>query len=389
MTINLVKFLSIYLLIFCGLHCVLFLSLKKFLEIKHAKSRKILLIIFVFLPFSFIISIFLTRWKENIFTRLFYIFSASWIGILMILLTASLLLWALFFVLRIAKRKYDLRPISIFLFSLAIVYSFYGIYKASNPEITNIEAEIGGLSEEWRGKTIVQLSDVHLGNIHGKNFLEKIINEINAINPDLVLITGDLFDGMGGGLDSFVEQLNRIKSKKGVYFVTGNHEYYLGVKKPLAVLLKTKINILYNQIADVDGLQIVGISFPLPDIKNNLDEIFKNYKENEPSILMYHTPSSIDGIKNNQTETQISSYWKPNTDFSFAKGKGIDLQLSGHTHGGQIFPFNLLTKYLYNGYHYGLKKEGSFSIYTSSGTGTWGPPMRTGTKSEIVAIKLK
>lgn len=372
-----------------GFHFFVFRSIIKFFRIENSRTRKILSAAFIFLSLSFIISILLTRWRDNVFTKTFYILSASWVGVLMNLLTASLLLWALVFVLRLAKRKYNYQPAGVIIFSLAIIYSFFGAYKAFNPVITNVEAEISGLNEEWRDKTIVQLSDVHLGNVHGRRFLEKIIKKIDAINPDLVLITGDLFDGMNGNLDSFTEPLNRIKTKKGVYFVTGNHEYYLGVKKPLNFLLKTKINILYNQIVDIDGLQIVGVSFPLPDVKNNLDETFRNYKESEPSILMFHTPTSINDDKKSQSSTQVSSYWRPYTDFSFAKEKGIDLQLSGHSHGGQIFPFTLLTKYLYNGYYYGLKKEGSFSIYTSSGTGTWGPPMRTGTKSEIVVIRLK
>ncbi|MBU4332634.1 metallophosphoesterase, partial [Patescibacteria group bacterium] len=246
----------------------------------------------------------------------------------------------------------------------------------------NLTVSIRDLPEEWEGKTIVQLSDIHLGQIIGTRFMNRVNEKVDEINPEIVVITGDLFDGMNKSLDSFIKPLNNIKAKKGVYYVTGNHETYIGVKKALDTLEKTEINVLDDEVALVNGLQIIGVSYPglEKDIAND-----KNYNFNTPSLLLYHAPTDI-RIKQIDHNNM---YYSPKINFDYAKELGVDLQLSGHTHKGQIFPFNFITNYMYNGYDYGLHKEGYFSIYISSGTGFWGPAMRTGSRSEIVAITLK
>jgi len=152
------------------------------------------------------------------------------------------------------------------------------------------------------------------------------------------------------------------------------------------------MNSLDNEVVELKGLQIVGISFPEYHRKNHARRLLTKsglYNADKPSILMYHTPTNIDEHNTDRGSQQARTYWFPDTSMALAKEVGIDLQLSGHTHRGQVFPFGFLTRAIYNGRDYGLHREGSFHIYVSSGAGTWGPPMRIGNSPEIVLIHLR
>ena len=255
-----------------------------------------------------------------------------------------------------------------------------------------MEIEFENLPDRWKDKTIVQLSDVHLGHFYGTKFLKGLVQRVNALNPELIFITGDLFDGMAENISHFANGLNEFKAKKGVYFITGNHETYIGVNRAINILSQTHINILKNEVIDINGLQVIGISYPgikgTSDI-HGLEKMKRNSVANKPRILLFHTPTNISPRGGDGLDRHFSTYWVPDTTFSLAQELGVDLQLSGHTHAGQIFPFGYLTKLLYKDYDYGLRRLSNFAIYTTSGVGTWGPPMRTGNSPEIVVIKLK
>jgi hypothetical protein len=163
----------------------------------------------------------------------------------------------------------------------------------------------------------------------------------------------------------------------------------LGLKEPVAVIEESKVRLLDNEVTDVKGLQLVGLRFPEHDSDQDHCEIKGEIDPDRPSILMYHTPTDVTGSAANRGEQQNRTYLSPDTTFDFAQRHSIDLQLSGHTHQGQFFPFTLLTSWIYNGYDYGLHRIGSFTLYTTSGTGTWGPPIRLASQSEIVVITLQ
>lgn len=163
--------------------------------------------------------------------------------------------------------------------------------------------------------------------------------------------------------------LDDLKAKKGLYYGFGNHDLYLGFEKVSELMADKNLVILDNKLKEVDGLQIIGINY---SFRNDFDlekEILyqSGYDKSKASILIFHTPTNI----------------------ALAKSAGIDLQLSGHTHDGQLFPFNFPAKWMHAGYGYGLFKENGFNLVVSSGIGTWGPPMRTTARSEIVKILLK
>ncbi|MHB9020010.1 MAG: metallophosphoesterase, partial [Minisyncoccota bacterium] len=203
-------------------------------------------------------------------------------------------------------------------------------------------------------------------------YFQSIINKIKEIKPDIVFITGDLFDGMDGHLEELVAPIDQLDPALGIYFVTGNHETYLGIDNAFAALSKTKVKILDDAFIDIDGMQITGLSFPNRGVSEGRDfaTAFKSLvglDRSRPIILLYHSPMQI--IQ--------------------AKDLGVDLFLAGHTHVGQLFPLGLITSIVYKGFDYGLYEDGNFSVYVSSGVGTWGPTVRTSKNSEIVLINFQ
>jgi predicted MPP superfamily phosphohydrolase len=336
-------FVSAILILFFGTHYLLYTTFVRFFVISDPGTRKTILWVLLFLALSFFLAAFLLHFHLiNLFTEILYLVAAVWLGLFLYLLMAVILIWLVLGIGKLIGLVPDMRMVAFGFFLLAAAVSAYGLWHAQNLRVKQIEVKIEGLPEPWRNKKIVQLSDVHLGTIHGVGFMRRVVDKVNHENPDLILITGDLFDGMAGRLSSFIEPLNALKASKGVFFVTGNHEGYLGLKEPLAVLGKTHIRALDNEIIELDGLQIVGIRYPEHDHENNTRGLLMQsgfYDPGKPSILMYHTPTNIGETYQDRSSQQSRTYWYPDTSMALAKEVGIDLQLSGHSHKGQLFPF--------------------------------------------------
>lgn len=379
MFIVVIKFLPfvIFGLIFLfGGHYLIYRSLVDIFNIANPALKAGLAIFLLMMSAGFFGAAFFAHASQNQLTKFIYVITASWLGLAINLLIASLLIKLGAWLTNWAGLNINGQLVGAVIFSLALLWSAYGFWNALRPQVKNMEVAIKNLSPSWRGKTVVQLSDIHLGHVHGVGFLQKVVDQTNAQDPDLILITGDLFDGMDGDLNVFVKPLNSLKAKKGIFFVTGNHEAYVGLDKALAILRQTNIRVLNNEMVDVDGLQILGFSYPAGlDASNiiggsaNTAKIIASFgfNKNRASISMHHAP----------------------TDIAPAKAAGINLQLSGHTHNGQIWPFNFITAFIYGRYDYGFNADGDFSVYTTNGIGTWGPPMRTGNTPEIPVFKLR
>ena len=227
----------------------------------------------------------------------------------------------------------------------------------------------------WR---LAQLTDVHVGPTIGREFIEKIVDRVNAERPDLVVITGDLVDGTVASLAEHVAPLRRLVAPHGVYFVTGNHEYFSGAAAWCAHLETLGIHVLRNRCVAVggeDGFTLAGVddwtardfaSFA-PGHGHDLAAALAASPEGRAVVLLAHQPKSI----------------------REATARGVDLQLSGHTHGGQLFPFNFLVQ-LQQPYVAGLTRvTDRTQIYVSRGTGYWGPPMRLGAPAEMTLLTLE
>ncbi len=384
-------FLSIAFATIVGGHLLLYRFALRCLEVAHPLARGGILVVFLLLSVSFIAAFFLLRWSETPLTIGLYKAAAVWFAVFVKLLLAVGATWSIYGLLRAAgSTAVSFRMLAAGCVLLGVGWALYGFWSALHPVVRRVELTVDRLPEPWRNKTIVQLSDVHLGHFHTAAAMERLAGRVNALAPDLVVITGDLFDGMIDGLPAFAAPLSRLKAKKGVFFVTGNHEVYAGVRRCLTIVEQAGIRVLSNEVVDLDGLALIGVAYP--GIRSQaelcgLDLLAAAGGPPPPSVLLFHTPSDI--LRPTMRDSRSATYWRPDTSFALARQLGVTLQLSGHTHRGQFFPFGLLTRWVYNGYDCGLHREGGFSIYIASGIGTWGPPMRTGAPPEIVVFKLK
>ncbi|MHB8420703.1 MAG: metallophosphoesterase [Myxococcales bacterium] len=237
--------------------------------------------------------------------------------------------------------------------------------------VKRLSIALARLPAAAEGYRIVQLTDMHVGATLDGAFVEQIVGEVEALRPDLVAITGDLVDGPIELLDPWLAPLRRLAPPDGVYFVTGNHEYYAGARAWLAHLPSLGLRPLQNERVRLAGFELAGV--PDWSARRYDDEVPPDVAKavagrdpGLPLILLAHQPAQAEQ----------------------ARASGVDLQLAGHTHGGQMFPVTVLVRF-YTRFVAGLYRRGSFQIYVSEGTGFWGPPMRLGTEAEVTEITLR
>jgi len=258
-------------------------------------------------------------------------------------------------------------------FGLAL--SGWGVWSAIRPvEVKRVAVRLKKLPGSLNGLRLVQLTDMHIGLTIGRDFVEDVVRKVNALEPDIVAITGDLIDGSVDDLGPAVAPLGEIQAKLGTYFVTGNHEYYSGADSWLAFLQSLGIKALRNEHVELtkngETIHLAGVDDWTAHRFGNghgsdMARAMDGRDADKPVVLLAHQP----------------------VHFDEAREHGVDLQISGHTHGGQIFPFGLLTR-LVQPFVSGLHRRDDSQIYVSSGTGYWGPPMRIAAPAEITLIEL-
>jgi hypothetical protein len=242
-------------------------------------------------------------------------------------------------------------------------------------DVREVPVKLERLPRQLDGLTVVQLTDVHVGPTIGKKFIDAIVEKANSTKPDAIVITGDLVDGPVEELAESVAPLGKLSARYGVYFVTGNHEYYSGSKKWIAYLEKLGIKVLQNErvtlgdhdkLIDLAGIDDVSTARFSGKTDFGLSAALARRDPERELLLLSHQPKPI---------------------LEAAK-HGVGLQLSGHTHGGQIFPFGALVS-LTQPYMAGLyRHDEKTQIYVSRGTGFWGPPMRLLAPAEVTKIVL-
>ena len=274
------------------------------------------------------------------------------------------------------KREFLEKSLSIGILTLVGPTTAYGFYSArKGPTVINQDIYLKNLPESFENFTIAQISDLHVGPTIKKAYVEKVVNQISNINPDLIAITGDMVDGSIDYLRKDLEPLSNVVASFGTYFVTGNHEYYSGAERWLDETDRMGFTNLVNEnklikIND-ESIALAGVNDYrahqiIPSHRTNPEKAIKGINNDKVKILLAHQPSSI--FKANEA--------------------GYDLQISGHTHGGQFWPFTYPTKKA-NPYLSGLHDHNGTQIYVNSGTGYWGPPLRLGVTAEITLFKLK
>ena len=302
----------------------------------------------------------------NFFSRFLYYVTWFWLGLASTAAWCLLLGWLWYLA---GKRfiKYHLPTLGTVLLGISLVLYLCAVLVAYFPKITKVNVYIAGLPYVWQGKTIVQISDVHLGAVNGPVYLNRLVKKVNKLNPDMVVITGDLIDGTRHDYGVLLDSLHGLNPPLGSYYISGNHEIYAGLKA-LDRIVPPNIKVLANQSVTLDGVTLIGVAYPADQVRGYLAKVLPGLTSNVTGVkfLLYHAPVDIEA----------------------ARQAGISLMLAGHSHRGQLWPYNYLTWLVYGGLDQGLTTLGDFNLYTTSGSGTWGPPARLGTRSEIVQIKL-
>jgi len=239
--------------------------------------------------------------------------------------------------------------------------------------VRTVDVPIDSLHPALHGFTIAQITDMHIGPTIGRDYVEAVVDVVNGLDADMVAITGDLVDGSVGQLTRHTAPLSRLSTRHGTYFVTGNHEYYSGAPAWVAELRRIGLRVLQNEhvVLDHDGAQIV-----IAGVTDHSAHHFDPSQRSDPARAVAGAPHAAKVLLAHQ----------PRSAFAAAPA-GFDLQLSGHTHGGQFLPWNFFVRFQ-QPFTAGLDRLGRLWVYTSRGTGYWGPPKRLGAPSEITRLRL-
>ena len=318
---------------------------------------------------SFTVAALLNHRFSNPFVSLFYKLASIWLGIVNFLFWAAWLCWLAGLVVHFAApaAAHTARPwIGAILFGAALAVSIYGFINACIIRERRVTVTLPNLPPSWKGRTALLITDLHLGNINAAGFARRMAIIARRLDPSVIFLAGDLYDGSKADPVRIAAPLFELAPPFGIYFCGGNHEDFGDVDEYSKAITRGGIRILHNERVVVDGLQVIGISYADSTYPAHLRAFLEplHLAGGPASVLLNHVPHRLPIVE--QT--------------------GVSLQLSGHTHGGQIFPFTMIVRWVYGTFTHGLHRFGNLQVLTSSGAGTWGPPMRVGTHPEVVLI---
>jgi len=357
----------------CAAHWFLYWTWINFSRPVNPDTVTALRLAFSILSVIFILATLIGFRFANPAVRLFYWTAALWMGLANFLFLGAAIAWLIDLVLRFAvpsaTRLADRPYIALALVAAAVITVIYGLANARILRLRRIHIKLPNLPSCWCNHQALLISDMHLGHINGAGFARRVAARARELNPAVIFLAGDLFDGSKVDARRVAAPILALKPPLGIFFVGGNHEEFGGAKHSEDALRQGGVQVLHNESRVIDGVHIVGVPYgnstsPL-HLRAFLDGL--HLKNGSPSILLNHVPNGL----------------------PVAEHAGVSLQLSGHTHGGgQMFPYNFITRRAFGKFTYGLQRFGEMQIYTSSGAGTWGPPIRVGTHSEIVLLSF-
>ncbi|RQV94080.1 metallophosphoesterase [bacterium] len=375
-------FLTIVITITLLIHWFLYARLVSALEITSPAMLWTLRALALFLSQSYILARILERSFGGIAMHALEWTASVWIAIWWQLLWMTLLLFIIKVILLATgiwmnfsgEQQFMIGRYSVYaVVSIALLLNIYGYNRAASPaRIVEVKVPVENPTPEVQGMKIAMVADFHASRLMHSKRVADYCDQISALNPELILIPGDIIDTPPQHIPHMVEAFKRLRAKRGVFATTGNHEYYAGLNGAMELIKQSGMKLLMNQAVELrDGIYIAGIEDrtaksmgrELPPV----NKILHGKEEGKTKILLNHTPAAGD------MEEAI-------------KG-GADLVVCGHTHGGQIWPFSLLTKWAFP-LHHGLYPVGDGYVLTTSGIGFWGPPVRIGAPPEIMLIRF-
>ena len=320
------------------------------------------------LSVTFVAATLLAHRFNNGPVRVLYRIAAGWLGFLNFFVLAAFLSWVAYAGGRLAGLSINRPMLASVIFGAATCAALFGITNARWIRVRRVSVRLRNLPEAWRGRVAALVSDVHLGHVNGARFMRRVVEKLKRLQPDVVFVPGDLYDGTRVDPTSLAAPWKEFSPKFGTYFVTGNHEEFTDPRKYLDGVRSGGVRVLNNEKVVIDGLQVVGVHFSDTTREHRFQSVLARTQidRRQASILLSHAPHALD----------------------VAERAGISLQLSGHTHGGQIFPSTWFTKRIFGPFTYGLQQYRNLAVFTTSGVGTWGPPLRVGTSPEIVLIQF-
>jgi len=268
-----------------------------------------------------------------------------------------------------------LTPSAIDAVALTVLASVIGLIVARHPRLVDVNVPVAHLPASLHGFSIAQISDVHVGPTIRRGYVERLVARVNGLGADLIAVTGDLVDGSVQELSAHTAPLSQLRARHGVYFVTGNHEYYSGERAWTREIRRLGLTVLKNEhvVLAHDGALLV-----LAGVDDIGAHHFDPAQASDPAAALRGAPA--------QAGARILLAHQPSSADAAATA-GFDVQISGHTHGGQFWPWNLFVRY-FQPFTAGLYRLRNLSVYVSRGTGYWGPPNRLGVPPEITRIRL-
>jgi len=359
---------TVQLILFLG-HLFVYETWRYFSPSSGPATTTFIRIAFLLLSISFVAASLLAARYYNAFVRLFYTTASIWLGMFNFLFMAALLCWLLYAGFSLSGMHVERSVLLSGLFGGALLVSLYGIANASWIRVARVTVRLPGLPESWRGRSAALVSDTHLGHVRGYTFISRIVAMVRQLRPDIVFIAGDLYDGTKVEPKHLAAPWMNVSPPLGKFFVTGNHEEFSDPNQYIEALQQCGVRPLVNEKVIVDDLQLVGVTYSTLTHPERLQSVLCSaaLQPNNASIMLAHAPHHL----------------------SIVEKIGVSLQLSGHTHRGQVFPFTWITSRIFRQYSHGLNRHGALTVYTSSGAGTWGPPMRVGSRPEIALIRFE
>ena len=362
-------FMSIIQALLFAAHWFVYATWMNFIGAGHSEGVPAAKIVVFLLATSFVTTSLLALRYSNTLIRILYTISAVWLGMLSFFFFAACLSWLVYagtlsFGLPLRKES-----IALLFFAMGACAGAYAMINALWIRVRRISVRLPNLPKSWRGRVAALVSDMHLGHVRGRGFAQRIVHLLLRLRPDVVFITGDLFDGTSAKLEWMLKPWAHLAPPLGAFFVSGNHEEFSDRGKYLDAVRMSGIRVLDNEKISLDGLDLIGVHHGALVHSETFRSILRkaSLDPKRPSILLAHAPDQL----------------------RIAEEEGISLQLSGHTHRGQFFPWTWITSRIYGPFVYGLKRLGRLLVYTTSGAGTWGPPMRLGAAPELVLIHFE
>jgi hypothetical protein len=326
-------------------------------------------IVLSILSVSFVATSLLGYKYSNSLVRAAYTIAAIWLGLVNFFFLAACSAWIIYGVPLLFGFHVDKRELANICFGAGLLAGILALLNAAWTRVVRVTIKLPNLPDSWRGRTAALVSDLHLGHVRNSGFLRRIVQTLSRLQPDVLFIPGDMFDGTAVDFNSVSKIWRNFSAPLGSYFIAGNHEQFSSYAKYFGAVTDSGIRVVHNEKILLDGLQVVGVHYL--DSKN-MDRfrsilVKADLDANVASVLLVHDPNLL----------------------SIASEAGISLQLSGHTHRGQFFPFTKIVSRIYGIYAHGLHAFDALQVYTSCGVGTWGPPMRLGSNPEIVMIRFE